>query len=158
MLKLEIQGYEKAMEIENIVFDYNGTLAVDGRMSRETKEGIRKLAAEGFKVTVLTADTFGTVKDQCSGLPVQVMVFDKGNAEESKRKIVTQLVAGKTAAMGNGRNDMAMLAEARIGIAIIGQEGAFTGLLQTADIAVTSIENAMELFLNPKRIEATLRK
>ena len=158
MLKLEIQGYEDPLEIENIVFDYNGTLAVDGRMSRETKEGIRKLAAEGFKVTVLTADTFGTVKDQCSGLPVQVMVFDKGNAEESKRKIVTQLVAGKTAAMGNGRNDMAMLAEARIGIAIIGQEGAFTGLLQTADIAVTSIENAMELFLNPKRIEATLRK
>ncbi|WP_409227604.1 HAD family hydrolase [Gudongella sp. SC589] len=158
MLKLEIQGYEDPLEIENIVFDYNGTLAVDGRMSRETREGISRLGSAGFNLTVLTADTFGTVKDECSGLPVEVRVFDKGNAEESKRRIVSQLESGRTAAIGNGRNDMAMLGEARIGIAIIGQEGAFTGLLQSAHIAVTSIEDAIGLFLNPKRIEATLRR
>lgn len=158
MIRLEIAGYEKPMEIENIVFDYNGTLAVDGRMSMDTRAGLERLGQAGFNLTVLTADTFGTVKDECSGLPVQVMVFDKGKAEESKREIVDRLGSEKTAAIGNGRNDMAMLGEARIGVAVIGQEGAFTGILQGADIVVTSIQDAMELFLNPKRIQATLRK
>ncbi|MCR3956394.1 MAG: HAD hydrolase family protein [Gudongella sp.] len=158
MLKLEIQGYEEPLEIENLVFDYNGTLAVDGEMSVDTIKGLRRLEEIGFNITVLTADTFGTVKDRCSGLPVKVMVFDKGKAEESKRQIVEGLGSERTAAIGNGRNDMAMLQEARIGIAIIGHEGAFTGLLHKADIAVTSIGGAMDLFLNPKRIEATLRK
>ncbi|HZH93388.1 MAG TPA: haloacid dehalogenase, partial [Tissierellaceae bacterium] len=120
--------------------------------------GLKRLGEAGFKLTVLTADTFGTVREECEGLPVNVMVFDKGSAEDSKRQIVQRLVSERTVAIGNGRNDMAMLGEARLGIAVIGQEGAFTGILQTADIAVTSIENAMDLFLNPKRIEATLRK
>jgi P-type E1-E2 ATPase len=158
MLKLEIQGYEEPLKIENLVFDYNGTLAVDGKMSIETRERLKRLGETGFKLTVLTADTFGTVKKECEGLPVNVMVFDKGNAEDSKRQIVQRLVSERTVAIGNGRNDMAMLGEARLGIAVIGQEGAFTGILQTADIAVTSIENAMDLFLKPKRLQATLRK
>jgi P-type E1-E2 ATPase len=158
MLKLEIQGYEEPLKIENLVFDYNGTLAVDGKMFLDTMEGLRRLDEVGFNITVLTADTFGTVKEECSGLPVKVMVFDKGKAEESKRQIVEGLGSERTAAIGNGRNDMAMLQEARIGIAIIGQEGAFAGLLQKADIAVTSIENAIDLFLKPKRLQATLRK
>jgi P-type E1-E2 ATPase len=158
MLKLEIQGYEEPLKIENLVFDYNGTLAVDGRMSEDTRESLKRLAEAGFKLAVLTADTFGSVREECLGIPVNVMVFDKGKAEESKRKIVQRLDPSRTAAMGNGRNDMAMLGEARIGVAIIGQEGAFTGILQTADIVVTSIENAIDLFLKPKRLEATLRK
>jgi len=158
MLKLNIQGYEKPMEIENLVFDYNGTLAVDGRMSGETRERLKRLGETGLDLTVLTADTFGTVREECEGLPVHVRVFDKGNAEDSKRQIVQRLGSERTVAIGNGRNDMAMLDEARIGVAVIGQEGAFAGILQKADIAVTSIENAMDLFLNPKRVEATLRK
>lgn len=158
MLTLEVQGYEKPFVIENIVFDYNGTLACDGRMSQETKEGIKKLYKSGFKISILTADIFGTVKEECKGLPVDVKIFDKGNAEDSKREIIENLGAQKTVAIGNGRNDLAMLKEASIGIGIIGMEGSFAGILQVADIVVTSIHSAIGLLLNPGRISGTLRK
>ncbi|WP_422486124.1 HAD family hydrolase [Gudongella sp. DL1XJH-153] len=158
MIKLQIQGYDEPFEIENLVFDYNGTLALDGKMSIRTREGLSLLHKAGFNITVLTADTLGTVTKECEGLPIEVNIFDKGNAEESKLEIVNRLGAEKTAAIGNGRNDLSMLKNANIGIAVIGMEGAYAGLMQAADILVPSIDSAIELFLKPKRIEATLRR
>lgn len=158
MIKLEIQGYDKPLEIENIVFDYNGTIALDGKLSEETKNGIIALSDAGFGIAVLTADTFGTVIKECETLPVSVHVFDKGNAEMSKMEIVDRLGAEKTAAVGNGRNDMAMMEKAVLGVGIIGMEGAYGGICSVADIVVTSVQSAVELFLNPGRIQATLRR
>ncbi len=158
MIKLQIQGYKETIKIENLVFDYNGTLALGGKISEKTIGGLKLLNDAGFKITVLTADTFGTVTKECEGLPVEVKIFNKGNAEESKREIIERQGAEKTAAIGNGRNDLAMIKNAIIGIVVIGMEGAYAGLLQAADIAVPSIDSAIELFLNPKRIEATLRR
>ena len=61
------------------------------------------------------------------------------------------------AAIGNGANDVAMLRAAEFGIAVIGSEGASREALMAANLAVSSGEAALDLFLNPKRIVATLR-
>lgn len=59
--------------------------------------------------------------------------------------------------MGNGRNDRLMLAEAGLGIAVLGREGSSPLALAAADVVVCSAEEALDLLLVPARLEATLR-
>ena len=50
-----------------------------------------------------------------------------------------------------------MIREAAVGIALLGDEGCSSKTLQESDIVCKSIESALELFLNTKRLVATLR-
>ncbi len=59
--------------------------------------------------------------------------------------------------MGNGSNDELMLKESSIGICIIGQEGCSTRALNSADLAINNIKDALELLIFPNRLKATLR-
>ena len=86
MIKVEIPGRVE-YEIENAVFDYNGTVAVNGDMSENTQENLKKLS-EFVNIYILTADTYGTVKKKCEDLPVSVEVFPTHDAADYKEKIV----------------------------------------------------------------------
>ena len=63
MLHIEIPG-RAPMDIANVVFDYNGTIAVDGAVLPELRERLEALL-KLVPVYVLTADTYGTVRAQC---------------------------------------------------------------------------------------------
>ena len=67
------------------------------------------------------------------------------------------LGADRVVAIGNGRNDEAMLRAARLGIAVIGTEGAATATLLAADVVCTSVTDALDLLLDERAITATLR-
>ncbi|KNF07520.1 putative haloacid dehalogenase-like hydrolase [Gottschalkia purinilytica] len=155
MLKYNIPG-RKDIEIENIVFDYNGTIAVDGKVREEIKELILKLK-NYVKVHILTADTYGTVTKECESLGINVMTFPSDKAGESKRNIVIGLNKDKTICVGNGFNDIQMAKESAISIAVIGEEGCCGQLLFSSDIVVNSIEDAINIILNKNRVKATLR-
>lgn len=60
--------------------------------------------------------------------------------------------------MRNDRKDSLMLKFAALGIVTIQTEGVATRALQNADIVCTSIMDAFNLLLYPKRIAATLRR
>ncbi len=60
MLIYEIPG-RGDIEIENIVFDYNGTIAVDGKILAGVK-GLLLELRKYVNIYILTADTYGTVK------------------------------------------------------------------------------------------------
>ncbi|QCX33115.1 ATPase P [Caloramator sp. E03] len=154
MLKFTIPGRGE-LNAENVVFDYNGTIAVDGIMSRDIKEMINELAGHA-KVYILTADTYGTVKSQCEDLNVTLKTFPRDNAAVSKRDIVKALEGGSIC-VGNGYNDVEMFKICDLSIAIIGQEGCCGKLLSFADIVVNCPEDAFMLLLNPDRVKATLR-
>ncbi len=62
------------------------------------------------------------------------------------------------AAVGNGANDVEMLREAELGIAVLGYEGLAKGAADAADILVTSVHDALDLLLRPTRLLATLRR
>ena len=51
-----------------------------------------------------------------------------------------------------------MLQNAVLGIALIGNEGCSSNTLASSDIVCTSITDALELTLSPKRLIATLRQ
>lgn len=154
-MKIEIQGY-KTLELSCLLLDYNGTIAVDGMIPEEVKESLRMLS-EQFQIYVLTADTHGTAEQMCREIPVTIMTFPNAKAMDAKLEIVRKLGEEKCVALGNGRNDGLMCRACALSIAVIGREGAYSKLVQDADICVTSIMDGLELLRKPKRLVATLR-
>lgn len=155
MLELDIPG-RGTFEIRHVVCDYNGTIATDGRLMEGVASRIREIA-EHVQVSVLTADTFGTVRAECAGLPVDVRVFARDDASACKAAIVRELGAEGCVCIGNGFNDIAMFGEAALSIAIMGKEGACGKLLTCADVVVANALDAFDLLLRPNRLRATLR-
>ncbi len=152
---IEIPGY-KVLDLQYLVLDYNGTIAEDGEIPEEVKERLHKLSKD-LRIYVLTADTHGTARKMCEGLPVEIMTFPSDSAMYEKQRIQRGLGVRNCCAIGNGRNDILICQEATLSIAVVGKEGACSRLLRETDITVTSIEDALDLLLKPKRIIATLR-
>jgi soluble P-type ATPase len=50
-----------------------------------------------------------------------------------------------------------MLRVAALGIAVVQAEGASTEALAAADLVVPCVSDALDLFLNPRRLTASLR-
>ncbi|NLJ97818.1 MAG: HAD family hydrolase [Tissierellia bacterium] len=155
MLEYAIPG-RKTMEIENLVLDYNGTIAVDGKVLEGVKELLLKLS-KYVKIYILTADTYGTARKECEGIGGEILTFPRENAGKSKRDIVKKLGGEKTICIGNGFNDIPMFKESILSIAVIEGEGASGQLLIHADIIARSIIEALEIITNRDKMKATLR-
>ncbi|WP_457607539.1 HAD family hydrolase [Nitratifractor sp.] len=155
-MRIEIPHYA-LLELEHLVLDYNGTIAFDGRLKAEVAAVMPALAEE-LRIHVITADTFGTVAAQLEGLPAEVKILTSDDHTSEKAEFVRSLGAEGCVAVGNGNNDRAMLEAAVLGIVILGEEGCAVPTLMAADLASTSIGEALDLLLEPKRLVATLRK
>ena len=152
---IDIPGY-KELNITTLLLDYNGTIATDGVISDTVKTRLHNLSKD-FDIYVLTADTHGTARKQCEDIPVTVHTFPVGNAADYKEEIINKIGGEQCVVLGNGRNDIKMFRKAALSIAIMETEGMCAKLLSESDICVTSIENGLDLLLNPKRIIADLR-
>ncbi len=155
MWTLEIPGW-KNLEISNLVFDYNGTLSVDGKLLPGIAEKLVQLSQQ-FTLHVVTADTFGKAAQELENLPCSLTILSKDNQAEAKRDYVNKLGAEHCAAVGNGRNDHLMLARAALGIVLLQAEGTAVVTINNADVVCKTAIDAMDLFLQPKRLKATLR-
>ncbi len=156
MIEIDVPG-AGLLRLENLVLDLNGTIAVDGQVPEAVRERVRRLG-DSLTVFLMTADTFGTAGSLASRLGAEVMVLKSGGREaEQKADFLSTLGSKSCAALGNGANDVLMLAAAGLGVAVIGQEGAAVSAINAADLVVTSPEDALDLLLTPKRLVATLR-
>ena len=144
------------LNLDHLVLDYNGTLAVDGVLLPGGAADLRRLA-ETLSIQVLTADTFGMAGEGLADLPCALAVLPPGEQDLAKRDVVRKLGAAQCACIGNGRNDRLMLAEAGLGIAVILGEGAAGVTVTAADVVCTSITAALALLRKPLRLAATLR-
>ena len=152
---IEIPGF-KQMEIKNLVCDYNGTIANNGKLIDGVETLINKLA-EIIDIYVITADTFGTVTAELKNSKCSIFKIEKENQNQQKLDLILKLNAEHTVSFGNGRNDELMLKEAIIGIGILENEGIYAKNLLSADIICKNILNAFELLLTPNKLIATLR-
>ena len=141
------------IELQHAVFDVNGTLAVDGIPIPGVVDRLHKLA-EHLSLHALTAGTHGNVAEleRAFGFPFHMIATG-----EDKVRFVDQLGPASVIAFGNGRNDVAMLRVAVIGVAILAGEGVAIDALQAADVLVLGPVDAINLVLKPKRLIATLR-
>jgi len=153
---IEIPNF-KSLDIQNILFDYNGTLAEDGEISEEIHTLLQDICNK-YNVFVITADTFGSVKKELKDFDLEVIILSSDDHTKEKKTFLQKLGENETIALGNGNNDTFMLKTAVISIAILGEEGCASEALFASDIVCKNITNAMQLILHPKRMIATLRK
>ncbi len=156
MINFLIPGHDN-VKIENILIDFNGTLAIDGVLHEGISDKLIELS-KIVDITVVSADTNGTVQSQLQDLPIKFRTFEGKNVSEEKKNILRQMNPVRTAVIGNGFNDHKMMREARLAIGVMEEEGICSALFSFTDIIVANIHDALDLFLKPHRIVATMRK
>ena len=156
MIQLDIPG-RGTLRLGHLVLDVNGTIAKDGRLLDKVA---KPLAALRDRVTIhlLTADTYGRQDNIDLMLGIKAVRIAPGDEARQKAAYVEQLGAETVIAIGQGANDAAMLRAAGVGVAVIGDEGLAGAALQSADIIMGSIYDALNLLEYPTRLIATLRQ
>ncbi len=156
MIQLDIPG-RGTLRITHLVTDVNGTIAKDGRLLDKVA---KPLAALRDRVTIhlLTADTYGRQDNIDLMLGLKAIRIQPGSEAQQKADYVQSLGAESVMAIGQGANDAEMLRAAAIGVAVLGDEGLAGAALQSADIVMASIYDALGLLEYPTRLIATLRE
>lgn len=154
MIEYSIPGRKK-LGLKNLVLDYNGTIAKDGKLIEGVSEKLKELDA--LNIYILTADTRGTVMQECEHLNAKILTFPVENAALEKKKIVKSLGGENTVVLGNGYNDILMFKESALSIAVIEGEGMAGELILSADIVTTSILDALDILIDSDKVKATLR-
>lgn len=156
MIKISLPGRNLTLEISHLMLDVNGTVTVDGGLIPGVKERI-ELLKDNVAIHLLTADTFGRGAEVAAELRTQFKRVSSCEGGLDKKDFLIELGKEKVVAIGNGYNDIYMLDEACLGIAVIGREGCSAEAIKRADIVVNNINDALDLLLNTKRLIATLR-
>jgi soluble P-type ATPase len=156
MIELNIPG-RGSLQLQHLVCDVNGTLAMDGQLLDGVKQRLTILR-DRLTLHLLTADTHGKQSIIDQQLGIQAVRIPAGSEAERKAKYVLELGASSVVAIGQGANDAGMLREAGLGICVLSAEGTAVETLVSADLVAGSFFEALELLEKPLRIVATLRK
>jgi P-type E1-E2 ATPase len=156
MIELNIPG-TGTFQLEQLVCDVNGTLAVDGKLLDGVAERLANLRDQ-LTIHLVTADTHGRQNEIDQKLNLSAVRLQPGGEAEQKAAYVNKLGAKKVIAIGQGANDALMLQTAALGICILSQEGTAVAALQAADLVTADLFSAFDLIENPTRIVATLRR
>ena len=155
---VDIPGFGRRA-IHTVVSDYTGTLSYQGKLTPGAKLLLRRLRRL-VDLEIVTADTYGTARQQLKGIAVPHMLRSKRQDLE-KRAFVKRFDLQGVAALGNGNNDRLLLrvvAEAGgLAIAVDNGEGCALDALLHAHIFIFGASNALALLLNPTALKATLR-
>ena len=156
MIELTIPGRE-LIQLEYLVSDVNGTLAVDGQLGDGVAQALRILS-DRLEIHLLTADTHGKQILIDRKLGLQAVRIPPGDEAVQKSAYVERLGAASVVAIGQGANDAGMMQAAEIGICIVSAEGTAISTLMAADLVTPDIQTALELLEKPMRLVASLRK
>ena len=156
MIELKIPGIGQ-LEIEHLVCDVDGTLAVDGKLQDGLVRELSRLK-DRLDLHLITADTHGRQATIDRQLNLQAVRIQLGEEASQKADYVRHLGADSVVAVGHGANDARMLKEARLGICVFSPEGVAVETLQAADLVMPDINSALNLLEKPLRIVASLRK
>lgn len=153
MLTLEIPG-DKKYELKELILDFNGTLAVDGKLIVGVKERIQKLS-KILNIYVLTGDQHHNAEKVLHNLAINVKVV---HGKKEKIKFINSIGNNHIVYIGNGLMDIKALKKSAIGICVIEKEGASTKALSNSDIVTNNILDALDLLLIKDRLICTLKR
>ena len=155
MIEADIPGFGH-LEWSDLLCDFNGTLARDGRLLDGAPTLLPEVARR-LNVRVVTGNTFGSVEEQLRDCPCELCLLHPQDQALAKLALVEAIGPQRVVAIGNGRNDRMMLQRAALGIVVVGDEGAAGEALQAGDIITRDVRSALDLLLDPRRLVATLR-
>jgi len=156
MIELNIPG-RGILQLEHLVCDVNGTLAVDGQLFEGIVPKLTGLR-DRLEIHLLTADTHGRQYLIDEQLNLKAVRVKPGDEAHQKANYINNLGPDRVVAIGQGANDAAMLRDAALGICVFSPEGVAVETLMVADLVTPDINTALELLIMPLRIVASLRK
>jgi len=156
MIPIERPGLDP-LEIEFVLLDFDGTLAIDRRVHPKAKDKIN-LLSKRTNLYVLTTQKKELIEERLRKMKAEIIYLAEGDSSRRKLDLLRQLGPSRCAAIGNGMDDAAMIEEAGIGICIIGKEGTSGEAMNNADLVFTDILDALDFLLKPLHQKATLSK
>jgi len=154
-LLIVIPGRED-INVKHVILDFNGTIAVDGKLIDGVATKINQLS-QIVNFTVVTADTYGTVKSELSGVNCKLVNLGQTDEFKDKLEVLTSLGKDNTLCVGNGFNDRIVLKASILGISVLQDEGLSVEALMASDMVCKSIDDVFCCIENPQRIAASLR-
>lgn len=142
------------IELDTIILDLNGTLAVEGKLVTGVADRIKKLKELGFKIFLFTGDQRGTAAIQAAELGIELKYAK--NTEE-KALCSKECNFETTVAIGNARIDIGTFLNSKVRIATLQKEGIHAGIIEHVDIITNSINDALDILINPDSFNATMR-
>jgi soluble P-type ATPase len=153
MIETNVPGHG-LLNIDTIILDLNGTLAVGGKVVPGVSEKLEKLKRKGLRLVLFSGDTRGNAKKIADDLGIDYI--QAGTVEEKGEK-AKKLGPETCAAIGNGLIDLMKIGAVNLGLVTLQAEGVHLKTLLAADIVVPSINDVLDLFVDEKRLIATLR-
>lgn len=155
MLELSIPGFGDLV-LCHLVLDFNGTIAAGGTLIPGMEQELNQLAAT-FKIHVVTGNSFGKAQTELSNVNCNLKILASEHQCKAKAEYITHLDPRCVVAIGNGCNDEEMLRLARVGIAVLGEDGLASKAALAANILVKDIFSALVLLQSPKKLMSVLR-
>jgi soluble P-type ATPase len=130
------------LRLEHLVINARGTLTDRGEPITAARVPLEHLR-QHLLIHFLSADSLKTPGTLGA-------IYLSTTAGVDKQKYLQRLGATHCVAIGNSRDDAPMLKLAALGIAVIGPEGAHHDAITAADIVALSIDEALQLLIDPQ--------
>ncbi len=154
MILIQRPGQE-SIEIDYILIDFEGTLALDGRVHPKAKDKIN-LLSKRTKIYIFAKGEKEKIEETLRRVKAELFFLKEEDSSSKKLDLLLNLGAPRAVVIGNGLDDVPLMEEAGLSMVIIGKEGTSGKLIQTADLVFTNIVDALDFLLKPLRQKATL--
>ncbi len=152
-MKYNISGVGE-IEINTIVMDLNGTLAIRGKVIKGVKEKLSKLKGKGFKLILVSSDQRDNAEQIAKELEIE---FYAAKTLEEKAEFMQSLNPENITAIGNAQVDIGLFSNAKLSIATLQAEGIHAEIIKHVDIIVPSIIDALNLLLDEDTVASTMK-
>jgi soluble P-type ATPase len=154
MISIQRPGME-SLDIHFVLIDFEGTLAMDGRVHPKAKDKVN-LLSKRVTITILTKSNREEVEETLRKMRAEILYVTEGDSSQQKLNALQRLGAHQTAVIGNGLDDVRIMEQAGLGMCVIGKEGASAEAMAKADLVVTHVLDALDFLLKPLRQRAIL--
>lgn len=145
---------QPSLAITTIILDLNGTLCVGGKLVSGVRPRLARLQKLGLKLVLFSADTRGQGQKIARSLGIKYLATPTSQA---KANAVQEFNPQTCASIGNGLIDLELTKLVKLGVVTLQAEGVHIQTLRSAHIVVPVITDALDLFIDPARLIATLR-
>lgn len=156
MITILRAGHEP-LEIDSILIDFEGTLALDGRVHPKVKDKLNLLAKRA-RIHILTEEKKEKVEEVLRKVKAEIVYLSPGEGSREKSRCLEQAGPSRTVAIGNGVDDGEILEKAALGLAVLSREGTAASTAMKADLLFPAILDALDFLLKPLRQKATLKR
>ena len=154
MISIQRPGMED-LDIHFVLIDFEGTLAMDGRVHPKVKDKVNLLSKRAT-IYILTKSNREKVEETLRKMKAEILYVAEGDSSQQKLNVLQRLGPHQTAVIGNGLDDGQIMEQAGLGMCVIGKEGSSAEAMVKADLVVTHVLDALDFLLKPLRQRATL--